>query len=283
MKWKSSSRTLHVTTIVLITVLIGLIGMNSSVVTNKTIIPCSTAASPTIPWNITLRINESGGAGNTVVFGEETNASHGQDGYDRPAPPIPPILPAITAWFETPFPPPFTKLIYEFKPSSSIYTSWNLSILWLPAPGNITSTSITIHWDSSQLLKNPNITLFLYENNTILTNMLTTNSYSYVTNDTLHSFQIISQNQPSNNPPEQNIIPILPLLIFILVLFMAIFIVFLFLNKKKKKSYEKWKEEKTSFQINEKPKTNIKQKANEKPTTKKKPQTKRKPTKKHKR
>jgi flagellar basal body-associated protein FliL len=110
--------------------------------------------------------------------------------------------------------------------------------------------------------------------------MLTTNSYSYVANDTLHSFQIISQTQPSNNPSEQNTIPIIPLLIFILVLFMAIFVVFLFLNNKKKKSYEKWKEEKTSFQINEKPETNIKQKTNEKPTTKKKPQTKRKPRKK---
>jgi hypothetical protein len=236
MKWNSTSKTIRVTTIVLITVLIGLIGKNTSLFPNNTIIPCSTAASPTEPWNITLTIDEPSGASNTVVFGETTNASNGQDSYDMPAPPMPPQFPAISAWFDTPFPLPFNKLIYEFKHSPSTYSSWNLSILWLPAPGNTTSTSITLHWDSSQLLKNPDNTLFLYKNNTLLTDMLTTNSYSYITNSSLHSFQIISQSQPSNNSSEQNTIPILPLIIFILVLFIVIIIVLLLLYMRRKKS-----------------------------------------------
>ena len=232
MKWKSLPRILQVTTIVLIS----LIGISSFFDTNTTIISYSTGASQPMPWKITLTINEPSGAGNIVEFGEQLNASNGQDSSDIPAPPMPPTLPAITAWFETPFPLPFDKLINEFKLYPTASATWNLTILWLPAPGNITSTNITLHWDPSEILKNPGQSLFLYENSTILTNMLTTQSYSYETNSTPHQFQIISQNHPSNNTSEQNTIPMLPLIIFILVLFMVIIIVLFLLYRRREKS-----------------------------------------------
>jgi hypothetical protein len=237
MKWKSSTRKIHITKILLISLLINIIAINTSILTNKTIVLSSTAANPPIPWNITLTINESSGAGNMVVIGVATNALDGQDSYDIPAPPIPPQFPAIVAWLETPFAVPFNTLISEYKHFPSTNSVWNLSIIWISAPGNTTSTSITIHWDSSQISKNTNITLFLYENNTILTNMLTTNSYSYITNITLHRFQIISQNHPSNNnSSEQNNIPLPPLFIYILVTCLVIIIVFVLLHTRRSKS-----------------------------------------------
>ncbi|VVB60411.1 Uncharacterised protein [uncultured archaeon] len=239
MKSKTSPRKIHVIKVILIAIIIGLIGVNTSFLTNNTSILRSTAADPTVVWNITLTINGSSGASNAVFFGEATNASDNKDIYDMPAPPMPPQFPAIAAWFETPFPVPFNNLIYEYKHYPSNYTEWNLSILWLPAPGNTTSTSITINWDSSQLLKITNLTLFLYENNTILANMLTTNSYSYIVtpNEPLHRFQIISQNQPSNNnSSEQNQIPLPPLFIYFLVIFMVIIIVLVLLYTRRNKS-----------------------------------------------
>ena len=254
MKSKSSPRKIHATKVILITIIISLIGMTTSIFTNNTSITRSTAANPPVVWNITLTINESSGASNTVVFGEATTASDNQDIYDMPAPPMPPQFPAIAAWFETPSPVPFNNLIYEYKHYPSNYTEWNLSILWIPAPGNTTSTSMTIHWDSSQLLTITNLTLLLYENNTILTNMLTTNSYSYIItpNKPLYRFQIISQNHPSdnnsseqnknptlnNNSSEQNKIPLPPLFSYILVTltFIVIIIVLVLLYKGRRKS-----------------------------------------------
>jgi len=283
MKSKSSQRKRHIRKLLLIPALIGLLSGNILVFSNTTIIPCSTAASSIVQWNITLTINGSERTSSTVVFGQHINTSEGQDTLDIPAPPISPQLPSIAAWFDTSLLSPYDKLLYEFKQYPSVNASWNLSILWSPTPGNTTPTEITLYWDSSQLSKDTIDSLFLYENNTILTNMLTTSSYSFVTNGTIHRFQIISQDQPSDYNSEQITKLILPIFISILIIFTVIIIVFFFHNKKRKKSYEKWKEEKTSFQIKEKPKTNIKQKTNEKPTTKKKPQTKRKPTKKQKR
>ena len=236
MSRKTPSRKKTITKIVLITILIGLIGVNTSVLTTTTLIPCATAASPRVKWDITLKIDEPSGAGNTVVFGGATNASDGQDVYDMPAPPMPPVFPAISAWFDTPFPKPFDKLIYEYKHSPSSSTTWNLSILWLPAPADNTTTTISLHWDPAEVEKTPYTSFYLQENNTVPVNMLTQNTYSYVSNASLHRFQIICQNKASNNSSEQNTIPLLPLLIFILVLFIVIIIVILLLYIRGKKS-----------------------------------------------
>jgi len=236
MKWKYPPRKKHITQIVLITVLISLLGIHTSIFTNNTNIPCATAANPRVKWDITLKIDEPSGAGNTVVFGGATNASDGQDVYDQPAPPMPPVFPAISAWFDTPFPKPFDKLIYEYKQSPSSSTTWNLSILWLPAPGNTTKTTISLYWDPAEVKKTPYTSFYLQENNTVPVNMLTQNTYSYVSNASLHRFQIICQNEASNNSSEQNTIPLLPLLIFIFVLFMVIIIVILLLYMRRKKT-----------------------------------------------
>lgn len=283
MKSKSSTRTRYITIIYLFILLIGLLFMGTSNSNDTTFISCSQAEKLIKPWNITLKIREINGKGNTVVFGEEINASDDRDSYDIPAPPSPPSLPALSVWFETSFPVPYDKLIKEFRFLSFVDVSWNLSILWIPAPGNTTSTNITLSWDPSQILKNPEKILFLCENNTMLLNMLTASSYSYTTNRTVHRFQIICRTQSSDSFFEQINISFLPVLIGIIVIFIAIIIVMLFFYKKKYDSFENWKEEKISLHMNEKPNINIKQKSYEKSTIKKKSQTKRNPIKKQKR
>ena len=236
MRSKYYQRKMSVTRLVLITVIIGFIGVNDSVFSNNITTSCSTVANPFTEWNVTITINESSGASNMVILGEATNASEGQDTYDRPVPPVSPLRPAIEAWFETPLPLPFNKLLIEYKPYPSVYTKWNLSIIWLPELGNTTLTRITISWDSSQMVKQDKETLFLYENNTVLTNMVTTHSYSYITNGTLHRFQVISQSQQSNNPLDKIPLPFLSLFMFILVIFIVSILVVLLFNKMRKKS-----------------------------------------------
>ena len=198
-------------------------------------VPISITASETIKWNITLQITDLSGLGNTVIFGQATDASDGKDKYDIAAPPMPPQYTSIIAWFQTPFPDPFNQLIHEYKKYPSTSVIWNLSLVWIPEPANTTSTTIRIKWNSFQVAKSRYQSLLLLENNTVLVNMLTTNSYSFITNGTVHNFQILSENQLTNNSSEQYTILIPQLLIFLLVIFMVSIIVFLILHKKIKK------------------------------------------------
>ncbi|MFA5103532.1 MAG: hypothetical protein WC525_10335, partial [Candidatus Thermoplasmatota archaeon] len=221
MKTYSSFRKKVIRKVFLITILIGFLSINTSVFRNTAIIPCSTAAGSIEQWNLTLTMNESGGTSCTVVFGQHTNASDGQDMLDIPAPPMSPILPVIAAWFETSLPLPYDKLLYEFKPYPSLNSSWNLSVLWLPPTGNTTPTEITLHWDSSELRRDTISSLLLYDNNSLLANMLTTKSYTYETDGTAHRFQILSESQPTNDSSDQDTIPLLQ----VLIVFVALFIV----------------------------------------------------------
>jgi hypothetical protein len=209
--------------ILLFIVIAGLTGMSTSTLTNETIFPLSTAASQTVPWNVTLQITESSGVGNTIVLGEAADASDGQDTYDTPVPPMPPQFPSIVTWFETPFSIPFNTLLSEYKHYPSNHSVWNLSIVWFPAPGNNSTAVLTIRWDSSQIAESPYQSFLLYQNNTFLKNMFTSTSYSFSTNGTLQHFQILCKD-PLTNSSEQNQLPMPPIILGIIVLFVVIII-----------------------------------------------------------
>jgi hypothetical protein len=87
---------------------------------------------------------------------------------------------------------------------------WNLSLIWVAAPGNLSNTTVSILWDSDLVNSTLTHSLLLYENDVMIANMITESSYSFLTNSSLHRFQIIYQSETSNNsgkPVEYSILP----------------------------------------------------------------------------
>jgi len=103
-----------------------------------------TPPGPTL-WSAVLNFNESSGLSDYVIFGEDPDASDGQDEYDVPSPPDPDI-PYLNAWFDAGLSAPYNKLIedYRFYPDNS--KIWDLYLIFnnsLP----ISSDTIMITWD----------------------------------------------------------------------------------------------------------------------------------------
>jgi len=186
------------------------------------------------PWNVTLHITEASGTGNTVVFGQKPDASDGQDQYDLPEPPSPPQMPYLLAWFQTPFPAPFERLLQEYKHCPSLRSVWNLSILWVAAPGNTSSTTISITWDSPSNAASAQFSLLLYENSTVVANMLTDHSYSFSTTVAVHRFQIISENKSTDGSSEKNTQSLIPIIIGVIIAISIIIVLFIVYIKRKK-------------------------------------------------
>jgi hypothetical protein len=197
-------------------------------------LPIVYAMDEATPWNVTLHFTEASGAGNTVVFGQKPNASDGQDGYDLPEPPSPPQMPYLLAWFQTSFPAPFERLLQEYKQYPSPRSVWNLSILWVAAPGNTSSTTISITWDSPSNAANAQFSLLLYENSTVVANMLIDHSYSFSADGTLHRFQIISENKSTDGSSEKNTQSLLPIIIGVILAISIIIVLFIAYIKRKK-------------------------------------------------
>jgi hypothetical protein len=191
-----------------ITILIGLAGSTIPEFINQNQ-PLVLALDETVPWNMTLRITESYGAGNMIILGEKPDASDGLDQYDLPEPPAPPQFPYIRSWFVTSFALPFNSLLQEYKSTTSDRAIWNLSIVWMPASENQSITTVRLLWDPAQVPTNHTHSFLLYENDVMVANMITNTSFSFSTNGSLHRFQIIYQRETSHGTEEPIELPVL--------------------------------------------------------------------------
>lgn len=216
-------------------IVISLISLSIFTLSTNMGVPVLVSASDTIPWNVTLKITDLSGSGTTVIFGEATDASNGQDEYDFPAPPMPPQFPSIVAWFQTSFSQPFNQLIHEYKHYPSTNALWNLSVLWIPEPGNTSFTTIRIEWASSQVAKSPYRSFLLTDNTTVLADMLVDNFYLFPTNGTLHRFQIMCQDSLLDTTTEQNEIPAFFLVIGAILTIIVIIVVSAFIYMQRNK------------------------------------------------
>ena len=206
--------------ILLITIIISLCG-TGFVTLSSTNIPSLIVSAQPDPWNLTLQITEPSGSRNTIILGGSPNASDETDNLDLPEPPAPPMLPYIRAWFTTPFFIPFNRLLQEYKYILSPRMEWNLSIIWVSE--NVSLTTISINWDPTQAAKSGFNSFKVYENNTVVANLLTEHSYSFLSNGTLHHFQIIGESD----------LEVLPILLGISVI--VIVIIFAFFMYKRKR------------------------------------------------
>lgn len=171
------------------------------------------ASSENIAWNATISINELGGASDNVVFGEASDALDGQDDYDMPEPPFPFQLPYIIAKFNTNLINPYNNLWYEYKQYPDDYKVWNLSMEWVPEPGNNSIATITISWNTDEFGTSEYDSILIYQNNSIVADMKTESSYTVNSAGGIaHNYQIVCQSKTSDN----NETPFVPI-IFILV------------------------------------------------------------------
>jgi VCBS repeat-containing protein len=153
-------------------------------------------------WNVTLEFNEPGSAYDNAFFGEKSDASDGQDGYDVPKSP-PGFPPYIRAWFDTDFTDPYDELWEEYKKYPDSYKDWNLTVQWVPS--DYTSpTTITVSWDNTNLSNSGYNSVILYDvnNNENVSNMISNSSYSFTCPAlTPQNFKIICT---TNLPPNAN-------------------------------------------------------------------------------
>lgn len=191
------------------------------------------AAAPAEDWEVDLHIVESSGVGTTILLGGKQNATDTQDIYDLPLPPNPPQFPFLLAWFQTGFSEPFNRLLHEFKSLSSDVVIWNLSVLWFAESENASLITIQINWDIFQTMTSQYDSLLIYQNNTIVANMYTDDSFTFGTNGSLHNFQIIGQREPADNSSIQTEDLLLPLLIVIIIV--VLIIIALFFIKKRRR------------------------------------------------
>ena len=176
------------------------------------------------PWNVTIHVSVSEGTGYTVILGEASDASDGQDDYDRPSPPLSPQRPLLGAWFDTDLDTPFDKLLVEYKKNPSEYQIWNLSILWESGSTNESSIDIDISWDFSELADSHYDSILLCNNNTIVSDMMENSIYTFPTDDNIvFQFQIICEKEISSDISEINIalllIPAIAIISIVVIVF----------------------------------------------------------------
>jgi len=199
MKSKNNSFKGIVKKTIITVILVCLIAAGTYAIINKTVLPIAKAASEDIAWNVTINIAESGGAGDNVIFGEATDAADGQDDYDLIKPPFPPQLPYLAAWFDTNLDEPYDMLWFDYKQYPDDCKTWNLSIIWMSEPEDESSTNIDISWDASKIIESKYKSVLLYENDTVVADMIGESHYIFNSSGgSLHHFQIICQSGTVN-------------------------------------------------------------------------------------
>jgi hypothetical protein len=144
-------------------------------------------------WNVTMRFTASGDLNDYVVFGESSDASDGQDGYDVPKPSVP-SSPYIYAWFSTNLSEPYDTLWVDYQRYPGTSKVWDLYVLFTDS----IAKTITIQWDPVPLQNSEYTVVTLRDVDFSLnTSMLTNNSYTYLaTPSTVHHFMIICTTVP---------------------------------------------------------------------------------------
>jgi len=146
-----------------------------------------------ITWDVILNFTGPGGANDTLVFGEASDASDGQDGYDVPKPGAPPS-PYVYAWFDANLSGPYDKLWEDYRSYPDTFKVWDMYVQWEDSG----SGNITISWDPASLTGSEYSFVTLKDVNAdINTNMLLETNYTYVASDgVVRYFQIICSVTP---------------------------------------------------------------------------------------
>jgi hypothetical protein len=141
-----------------------------------------------VRWYTQLTVSSSFGQHDIVLFGEEDNASDGQDSYDVPKP-GPPPSPYVYCWFETNLSAPYNILFRDFRKYPDTYKTWDLHVAF----ENTSSDNITISWNPNRLNNSEYLYVLLKDIDlSTYTNMLSISNYTFFAlAGSTHHFQII--------------------------------------------------------------------------------------------
>jgi len=155
--------------------------------TNKTYMFTTINASSQIVWDVLLNVSGPESTNDSVVFGEASDSSDGQDGYDVPKPMAPPA-PFVYAWFDANLSEPYNLLLKDYRSYPDTTKIWDLYVRW----EDTGSASITIRWDPDSLNGSEYVVVMLEDiDEGVSTDMLLHNSYTYVASaTTTRHFQI---------------------------------------------------------------------------------------------
>jgi hypothetical protein len=161
-----------------------------------------------IVWDVTMDVNETGGAFDYVIFGEAPDANDGPpaDSYDMAKPPAP-IPPYLRTWFNDSLPAPYDVLWRDYRHYPDTMKVWNLTVQWIPS--DYTSpTTVTISWDPTPFDDCEYTIVTLYtEGGVPLKDMLLQTNYSFFCPANIpQNFKIVcllnhAPNEPSNPAP----------------------------------------------------------------------------------
>ncbi len=189
----------------------------------------NTTAANDVEWSVTIKLIESGGEEDRVIFGEAQDANDGPpyDKYDIPKPPSSPP-PSISAWFYDNLSIPYNLLFKDYRKSPDNYKIWNLSVRWNSL--DVSSTTITISWDIQNMSSIEYESLKLYKNDESnhVSDLLIDTSYSFLCQaEEIQQFQIIGQkenlNDKTDNIEISSLFLIIALIIIVIIVMLIIY------------------------------------------------------------
>jgi len=102
-------------------------------------------------WDVTIDVEEQNGfIGDTVIFGEKSDAFDIQDIYDAPKPDIPP-LPYVYAWFDAGLSEPYDQLWEDYRDYPDDYESWDLYIKCNTTQPPLASVNLVVSWNTTDI------------------------------------------------------------------------------------------------------------------------------------
>lgn len=142
-------------------------------------------------WDVLLNVTEQSEIyGDTVIFGEKSDASDGQDSFDVPKPDIPPA-PYIYAWLDAGLSEPYNRLWEDYRQYPDIIKIWDLYIecnTTIPPLGTI---NLILSWNTTDTNMVEYDYIGLYESDILLADMKTVDTYMFTAEfDNVYHFQI---------------------------------------------------------------------------------------------
>jgi hypothetical protein len=148
---------------------------------------------PGISWEVWLSFAGPDGVNDTILFGEASTASDGQDVFDVPKPPTP-GEPFVYAWFDAGLSVPYNVLMKDYRSFPDTYKVWDMYVRWEDSGSN----NITIYWNSSDVNNCEYGYVTLKDVSTgSTTDMLQSSNYTYFASDgVIRYFQIVCSVTP---------------------------------------------------------------------------------------
>jgi len=141
-------------------------------------------------WDVTIDVEEQYGViGDTVIFGEKSDALDGEDAYDAVKQPIQPI-PYVYAWFDAGLSEPYDLLWEDYRDYPDDIKVWDLYITCNTT--TIASVNLVVSWNTTDINDTEYDHIRLYDlSDVLLADMKAVDSYVFSAEfEYLYHFQI---------------------------------------------------------------------------------------------